>query len=298
MNLLLVYLLVFVAILMLVYGIMSSLANSTLVSNISSSQGESNNFLTRSFAAPLVHYLADINSREWCTNHREAMENRLLHAGRPAGAMSAVEFIAGCQILSILVFCLFIVLGILSNRVISVGLFAGLAASAIAYWFATEYIQNLASARKLQIARQFPSFLDLAVMAVKAGASFVETINIYADSNRSNALGVEFNLVGQDMKMGSTLQESLQEFKNRVPVEFVRNTIDAIIQGQAVGTPISDLLEEQADMIRFHRSQAAERAAEELKIKIVGPIIFMMIAIFLLILGPAVVEVIQSGISG
>ena len=297
MNLWLVYLLVFVAIFMVAYGLISSIANSTLVANISASKGESNNVLTRSIAAPIIHYLADINSREWCAAHRASMELRLLHAGRPAGAMTAAEFMAGCQLLSLLVFCLFILLGLFSNNLISVGLFFGLIASAIAYWFATEYIQNLVSARKLQISRQFPNFLDLAVMSTKAGAGFVETIDIYANSNRSNALGVEFSLVGQDMTMGATLEESLQEFKNRVPIEFIKNTIDAIIQGQTIGTPIADVLEDQADMIRFHRSQAAERASEELKIKIMGPIVLMMIAIFLLILGPAVIEVLKSGMA-
>lgn len=297
MNEILVYLLVFFAIFLFFYGLLNGLVNSALVTNISSANGESNNFLTRSFVAPIIHYLADINSREWCSEHRDTMEIRLLHAGRPAGAMTAAEFMAGGQLLSIIVFFLFLILGVLFKHVIVLGLFVGLIASVVAYWFLTEYIQNIVSARKLQISRQFPNFLDLAVMATKSGAAFVETIDIYSRNNRSNALGVEFSLVGQDMKVGSTLEESLQEFKSRVPVEFIRNTIDAIIQGQTIGTPIADILEDQADMIRFHRSQAAERASEELKIKIMGPIVLMMIAIFLLILGPAVVEVMQSGMA-
>lgn len=297
MNTLLVYSLVFLAMSLFAYGLVSIIINSKLVENISSAKGESNNFLTRSFLAPVIHYLADINSREWCTLHRESLEVRLLHAGRPVGAMTAAEFMAGCQLLSIIVFIIFLLLGYLSGYLISVGLFLGLVASAITYWFVTEYIQNLVSTRKLQISRQFPSFLDLAVMSAKAGAGFVETMDIYANNNKTNALGVELSLVGKDIKMGSTLEESLVEFKNRVPVEFIRNTIDAIIQGQTIGTPIADVLEDQADMIRFHRSQAAERASEELKIKIMGPIVLMMIAIFLLILGPAVIEVLKSGVS-
>lgn len=298
MNALLVYSLVFVATFLFVYVIIRSIINSALVENISASKGESNNFLTRSIAAPIVHYLADINSREWCTAHREALDLRLLHAGRPAGAMTAAECMAGCQLLSIAVFALFIVLGFLFGKLVSIGFFVGLIASAIAYWFMTEHIQNLASARKVEISRQFPNFLDLAVMAAKAGAGFVETIDIYANNNKSNALGVELSLVGKDLKMGSTLQEALQEFKARVPIEFIRNTIDAIIQGQSIGTPIADVLEDQADTIRFHRSQAAERASEELKIKIMGPIILMMIAIFLLIMGPAAIEIMKSGVTG
>lgn len=296
MNFLLVYSITFVAIFLFVYGLLSYIVDSRIVADISASKGESNNVLTQSVLAPVVHYLANLNSRQWCADHRDALEQRLLYAGRPAGAMTAAEFMAGGQLLALLIFLIFLVLGLMTGNIIGLGFASGAIAGAVAYWFLTEYIQNLVTARKSLISRQFPSFLDLAVMSAKAGASFLETLEIYVRSNPATALAEELSLVIQDISMGATLEESLGEFKARVPVEPIRNATDAIIQGQSVGTPIANVLEDQADAIRFHRSQAAERAAEELKVKIMGPIVLMMIAVFILIMGPAVLEVMKSGI--
>lgn len=296
MNSWYLYGLVFLAIFIFFFGLMNYVVNSRLASDITSSTGESNNVLTRSVLAPIIHYLANINSRQWCAEHREQLEKRLLYAGRPAGAMTAAEFMAGGQILALLVLVVFLALGVITGNVFGLGVIAGTVAAFVSYWFLTEYIQNLVTSRKALISRQFPSFLDLAVMSTKAGASFMETLEIYVQSNPDTALAVELSIVVRDISMGATLEESLTEFKQRIPLEPVRNATDAIVQGQNIGTPIASVLEDQADAIRFHRSQAAERAAEELKVKIMGPIVFMMIAVFLLILGPAVLEVMKSGV--
>ena len=296
MSIQLIYLLTFIAVFLSAYAALSLVANSKLASDITSSKGNSNNILTKSILAPLVYYLADLNSREWCKDHRKSLEQKLIHAGRPGGAMTAAEFMAGGQLLSFAVLVLFILMGLFTGNFVGFGLVFGLFAAGITYWFLTEYIQNLVTARKSSISRQFPSFLDLAVMSTKAGASFVETLEIYVQSNSETALANEFMLVIRDVGMGATLEESLTEFKQRVPLEPIRNATDAIIQGQDIGTPIANILDDQADAIRFHRSQAAERAAEELKVKIMGPIVLMMIAVFLLILGPAVLEVMKSGV--
>jgi hypothetical protein len=48
--------------------------------------------------------------------------------------------------------------------------------------------------------------------------------------------------------------------------------------------------------MRFKRSQLAERAAEELKVRVQGPTVVLVMAVFLLILGPAFVSVFESGV--
>lgn len=292
MNDLVLNIVVFISVLCLTVGLLSFISGLRGVAT--ESDMSATNVLLDSPIGFMVSFLAGFNQRGWCSNHRSGIEKKLIYAGRPGGAITASQYMAAAELVGISLFLVMLVIGAINGSILVLGVFVGLITAIIGYWFTIEYLSNLVTDRRLFISRQFPNFLDLAVMTTQAGASFLETLEIYVTNNRNNALATELGLVLSDIQMGSTTEESLRGFQNRVPIESLRNAVDAIIQGQNMGTPIADVLSEQGDIIRFHRSQAAERAAEELKVKIMGPIILMMISIFLLILGPAVIEIMQS----
>jgi tight adherence protein C len=289
-------LLTFISVALLVSVFATWVVNTNAVKNVDVYTGAADNWLTRSFLGPVVSALAKHNRNERYKLYVKALDKKLLYAGRPGGALTAHEFMAGIELLSFSVYLLFLVLGFFSGNFLAMAFLLGPIAALLAFWLAGEYLQNLVTDRVKSISRQYPSFLDLGVMATRSGASFLETLEIYVGSNRDMPLGVEFGMALQDIRMGATIEEALRDCIVRVPDEPVRSSLDAIIQGQNIGTPVADLLEDQAEGIRFHRSQAAERSSEELKVKIMGPIVLMMRAVFLLILGPAVLEVMQSGI--
>lgn len=243
--------------------------------------------------APLVRMLTPFNQGSWSRGMRAKLDKQLVYAGQPGG-LSSAEYLAVAELAAIggflLVLCLFLIGGGISG----VALFFALLAAGIVYWLAIEYLDNLVSSRRKEIARQFPHFLDLAVMTMEAGSSFVETIDTYVRDNPDGALSEEFKILLGEVRMGTTLQDALENLHGRIPLEQVRNALMAVIQGQQMGTPLGKVMRDQSESMRFYRTQAAERAAEELKVKIMGPVILMMISIFILILGPAVIEVMQS----
>ena len=296
MNLLLIYTLVFFStslVTLSIVGWLTQVGGATSADSDFSEQSRGVRFrsITR-----LVNFLTAINEGAWCEQYRADMNVKLLHAGRPGGVVSAARFITFAQLLALLVWLIFIVLGVFNNRIVALGIATGGLLAGASFWLLTEYLQNLISERSKSISRSFPGFLDLAVMSTQAGASFLESLSIFTDNNRTTPLGIELGLVRQEIAMGATMGEALASFKGRISVVPVQSCIDSIVQGQKLGTPIAETLFDQADTMRFHRSQAAERAAEELKVKIMGPIVLMMIAVFLLILAPAVLEVLQSGV--
>jgi len=79
-------------------------------------------------------------------------------------------------------------------------------------------------------------------------------------------------------------------------VEDIQGTLRAVKQGMRMGTPISLVLRDQAETLRFRRSQSAERIAEEIKVRMQGPAMLMMISVLLLILGPAFIEMFGTGV--
>jgi tight adherence protein C len=171
-----------------------------------------------------------------------------------------------------------------------VGGFAGLA---VLGW-----LVNLVEERQVGLGRQFPYFLDLAIMAMEAGSTFREVIEIYIRDNPDDILTEELQVLVGELDFGKTLREALEAFAARVASEDIGNTVRAVVQGLKMGTPIGQVLRDQGEVMRFRRSQRAERMAEELKVRIQGPAILMMIAIFLLILGPAFIRVSEAGIFG
>jgi tight adherence protein C len=60
----------------------------------------------------------------------------------------------------------------------------------------------------------------------------------------------------------------------------------AIIEGEALGTPLADTMRTQAEQIRLKRSQWAEKAAEESKVALVFPAMIIMVACLAIVVAP------------
>lgn len=254
------------------------------------------NALSRSPFGAWIGLLADLHLHPSLAQRCAAIECKLVEAGRPGGAISGAEFLAAAELAgAAMALAFMLLLALLSALSLFGALFAcalGLATSALV----VSWLHSEAADRCRAIGRALPFFLDLGLMAIGAGASFRETMETYRASRPEDPLAQEFALVLKDLRMGRTLAEALLAMRERIPVESFQTTFDAIVQGSAMGTAIGDVLAEQADVMRFKRSQAAERAAEELKVKLQAPVVLMMLAVFLLILGPAVLRVLESGI--
>jgi len=252
--------------------------------------------LSASRLGGLVRVVARCNSGARLSPLCGRIEERLLLAGKPGGDLSGAEYLALAELCGVAVFAALVVL-----TALGAGLGPGMLAFALvlgvaATWVSYAYLDNLIAARTCEIARTFPYFLDLAVMTSEAGSTFRDSLEIYVRDNPGTALGEELQVVAGELTMGRTLEEALDGLRRRTRAQQVHETVNALMQGLRMGTPLGGVLRDQADAMRFRRSQLAERAAEELKVRIQGPAMVLMISVFLLILGPAFIEMIDSGI--
>jgi len=220
-----------------------------------------------------------------------------MYAGYPGGRISGAEYLAVAQITGVATMLFFMFLLVFSMGSKPLSYLIPVMVGGLAVWLMIEYINNLITDRNRLLSRQLPYFLDLSVMTMGSGASLQESMVIYLQSNPKQVLSEELRYIMSEVNMGKTFREALESFHHRVVADDVKNAINGLLLGIKMGTPLRTVIIEQADVMRFERSQKAERAAEELKVRIMGPIMLMMIALFILILGPAMISASLSGVS-
>jgi tight adherence protein C len=259
---------------------------------------EDNELLGLPVLGPVVRFLTYLNEEYLAPELLEAWDERLLYGGRPGGMVRGAEFLAAAEALGLGVALTFAFLFGLAGALSIFALLLALVVGGFAGLAVLGWLVNLVEERQVGLGRQFPYFLDLAIMAMEAGSTFREVIEIYIRDNPDDILTEELQVLVGELDFGKTLREALEAFAARVASEDIGNTVRAVVQGLKMGTPIGQVLRDQGEVMRFRRSQRAERMAEELKVRIQGPAILMMIAIFLLILGPAFIRVSEAGIFG
>ena len=254
------------------------------------------NVLSGTIAEPIIARLCKFNQFLQFDALASSIDRKLVLAGNPGKGLNGYEYISIVELIAILIFLFFLVALFVLGQLTFATMIMVIIITAIITWVSFEWLNNQVIARKKEISRLFPYFLDLSVMTMEAGTSFLETIDIYIRDNPDSALTEELTMLSSEVSMGNTFDEALMNFEHRISSEEVQNTLRAIRQGQKMGTPMANILRDQAETVRFKRSQNAERAAEEMKIKLQGPAMLLMVSVLLLILGPALVEVLNSGV--
>jgi tight adherence protein C len=148
--------------------------------------------------------------------------------------------------------------------------------------------------RSARITRELPDALDLLVISVESGLGFDAALSQVA-RNTEGPLAEEFFRVLQEMQLGTGRADAMRALADRTDVTDLRGFITSMVQADAFGIPIANVLRIQAREMRIRRSQRAEEAAQKVPVKILFPLIFcIMPTLFIVIMGPAAIQMIQS----
>jgi tight adherence protein C len=149
------------------------------------------------------------------------------------------------------------------------------------------YINWRIKSRREQIRAQLPDALDLLAVSVEAGLGFDGALQKITEQ-MDGPLIEEFTLTLGEMRIGETRQEALKKFSERVNAPEVSAFVRSIIQADQFGISLGRILKVQAADTRLRRQAAAEERAMKAPIKMLFPtVIFIFPAMFLVILGPA-----------
>ncbi|HET6430530.1 MAG TPA: type II secretion system F family protein [Phycisphaerae bacterium] len=156
------------------------------------------------------------------------------------------------------------------------------------------HLVGKAAKRIREISRRIPYTLDLIALAMGAGATFTEAVQTVVREDREHPFNVELNTVLAEMELGTTRQQALRNLSDRVPLENLRSIIAAVIQAEALGTPLADVLKQQADLLRLQRSVRAEKLAAAASVRILLPGLLIMISVVLAVFGPFIIQAIRG----
>jgi tight adherence protein C len=226
----------------------------------------------------------------------EDAKERLQTAGhRGQGAMAAFLFfrlVVPIGMLVVATFYLFVVKDF--GQPVTVRILIVLVATFIGIKLPELFLKNQTQKRQQSINRAFPDALDLMLICVESGMSIEAAFRKVADEigSQSVALAEELTLAMAEM---SYLQDRRMAYENlglRTGVESVKSVATALIQADKYGTPISQALRVLGQDSRDARMADAEKKAAALPPKLTVPmIVFFLPVIFVVILGPAAIQV-------
>lgn len=185
-------------------------------------------------------------------------------------------------------------LGLVSARPNPSGVIAAVAVSAAGWQLPLIHARSVEEKRRRRLDLELSDALGEMVMGVEAGLTLEAVMNMYAQTHDTNLAG-EFAHALDLIKLGSTRMEALEVFRARTPTAFVSMFISAVQQNQRLGTPLAAVLRQQSRTARRRRQQAVEEHAAKLSLKMIFPTVLCILPIlFIVIVGPAVIRVIQS----
>ena len=170
------------------------------------------------------------------------------------------------------------------------------ACASIGYLSPYLYVQRKAKSRIREIREVLPDTLDLLVVCVEAGLGLDAALNRVAkeQAEQGLAIGDEFQLMTQEVRAGVTRREALSRTQDRVGLDDLGGLVAFLIQTEELGGSIARSLRVYSDTMRNKRMLRAEEAGRKAVIKLIFPLVFFILpALFLVILGPAMINLVK-----
>jgi tight adherence protein C len=242
---------------------------------------------------PFMARLTRLGRRFTPTDQSNRIRRRLDIAGNPA--TWDVDRVLALKMLGLIVGVLVgvmipVVLGGGVLTIFGVTILLGL----VGYFAPNLIVYQMGYDRTEQMRRELPDALDLLTISVEAGLAFDAALSQVA-RNTTGPLAEEFFRVLQEMQIGLGRAEAMRALGERTNLAELRGFVTAMVQADAFGIPIANVLRVQAKEQRVKRSQRAEELAQKVPVKILFPLIFcIMPCLFIVILGPAGITIYHS----
>lgn len=227
---------------------------------------------------------------------KSALRSRLVRAGyrdkRAINILYAAKIITAVVLPLILIMPL--MFGALATAKYSTLIMLFAATGIVGFFLPDFFLDRKAGKRRRQFEEGFPDAMDMLVVCVEAGLGLDAAIQRVGKEIVAShpELGVEFSIVSLELRAGKGRADALRSLAERTGLDDVRALTSILIQAEHFGTSVAAALREHSNEMRTLRLQRAKERAAKLPVKLIFPIIlFIFPALFLVVLGPALVRI-------
>lgn len=242
---------------------------------------------------PLYGRAQAIGRRITGADQIERIRAALDRAGNPPGW--SVDRVASGKVLGVVagfVFSLLFCLMVGFSLAITIVVVAG--GTIFGFFAPNIYLYNTAQKRDSLMQKGLADALDLLTISVEAGLGFDAALQQVA-RNTDGPLAAEFSRVLQEMQIGRGRSDAMRALGERTSLPDIRSFVGSMVQADAFGIPVAQVLRVQSTEIRVKRRQRAEEKAAQVPVKIMIPVIlFILPCLLIVVMGPAVITVMDS----
>jgi tight adherence protein C len=246
--------------------------------------------LWKRIGKPLLVKVGRLFTYRMNSDQRDKLNKRLQAAGNPWGLDPG-----GFRLLQVIVTAIAVGLVILLRRNGSGNILLLLFTAIICGILLPEMLlSRRINERRQKIVRSLPDVLDLLTVSVEAGLGF-DLALVRVTERFPGALAQELSSALQEMRLGRSRREALQDMSDRVGAEDLSNFISSLVQADKLGVGLGNILRLQSDEVRRKRRQRAEEQAMKAPVKMLLPLVFFIFpALFVVLLGPALIQIFRQ----
>ncbi|MCL1856550.1 MAG: type II secretion system F family protein [Kiritimatiellaeota bacterium] len=157
------------------------------------------------------------------------------------------------------------------------------------------WLKKVTARRQRAIMKALPFVLDMLTLSIEAGMDFMLALQRNIERRAIDPLGEELIRVVHEIQLGAPRRVALKALGQRVNIPDVRSVMNALVQADELGVSVGMILRIQADQMRLHRFERAEKLANEAPVKLLGPLLlFIFPSVFLILLGPVLYRMFQQ----
>lgn len=224
---------------------------------------------------------------------REMVGEKLAAAGGLQG-MGANEFLLLILFLSFALPLITAMLAMIAGAPVHQIVGFSLYAFALGLYLPFFILNRKIKSRRRSMVRDLPDVLDLLTVSVEAGLGFDGALHKLSEKMKG-ALVEEFSRLLNEIRVGVPRRNALLAMAGRCNLEDVSVFTTSLVQADQLGVGIGNVLRVQSAAMREKRRQRAQAAAMKAPVKMLLPLVmFIFPTIFVILLGPAVIQLIAS----
>jgi tight adherence protein C len=155
-------------------------------------------------------------------------------------------------------------------------------------------LKGRARRRTERVELELPELIDLLVVTLEAGVGFNAALQ-RSTGQMSGALGDEIRLTLREHNLGLSMAQALGNFLERCDVPAVRAFVRSVVQSEALGISIGQVMRELATDMRTRRRQIIEEKAQKAPIKMLFPLAFLILpSLLLIVLYPGLQNIVET----